>query len=485
MNSWHRAIAFLRRLYASAFRGLTGSVFVLVGANVFAQAIMVGFIPILTRLYGPSDFGVFTAYVALISILAVGVALRYDLAIPLASDEKEAINLATFAVFLAVTMSLAVGVGLLWGGHKIAPLLGLPEQDLWLIPVGLLLTGLQQIFVYWVSFKRNFGFLSANRVLQALLQGVLQVVLSSFAALGLMLGFALGRGLGVGALFQSIFLGRKVLRPAMWCQIACRYKHFPLFNLPAAFLDTIGLQLVPLMFTKLFSVDHTGYYGLAARVVAFPSVLVGQAVAQVFYPEASRQKDQQHVLASLVSSIATVLLRLGGPVFGWLYLCSPVAFVWIFGKEWQEAGVYASYLSLWLFLNFVSSPLSSIPLVKGQQRNALYFTAYEVALRLMGVWIGGYLQDPRLAILGYSMAGFIISLVYLIWIFRLVGASFFYWASSNANWLLAFSLLVVGLLALRSKAGEWVFFISSTVGMVGMGLLGLVSWLKWRTQGYA
>lgn len=468
-----------RNLYNKVFRGLRGSVFGLVGANALAQVLTIAFVPILTRLYGPADFGVLTTYVALVTILSVGIALRYEMAIPLASGEEEALNLAAFASFLVVIVSLILGFGLLlWVNLRVSSF-GLLEPYLWLIPVGLLLSGLQQVFVSWVSFLRQFRLLAVNRIVQSLLQGLLPIGLSPLGALGLLLGFALARVVGVGAMLRELLLRNKVLRPASWCQLARTYKSFPMFNLSAALLGTIGLQLVPLVFAKLFPVETAGFYGLANRVVALPSSLMGQAVAQVFYPEASRRKDQETGLRGLVASTSTALLYLSGPIFGWLYLSSPIVFVWIFGKEWAEAGVYASYLSLWLFFNFISSPLSTIPLVKGQQRRAFYFTVYEVVFRLAAVWSGGFLQDPRVSVLSYSLVGSAISLAYLVWIFRLVGWSFWSWVRSNVSWVAAFILLLLGPLALRSTVGDGVFLGAATVAM---GISALVGWRMWRLR---
>ena len=468
-----------RQLYSRLFDGLKGSVSALVGANVAAQALTIAFVPILTRLYGPADFGVLTTYMALTSILSIAIAFRYDVAIPLASEEREALNLAALASFVVLTLSLIMGFGLfLWGKMPLSST-GPLEPYLWLLPMGLFLSGLQQIFVFWVSFMRRFQLLATNRILQSLLQGLLQVGLSPFGALGLLLGFVLSRLVGVVSLLRDLLIKREAWSPASWYQLARKYKSFPLLNMPAALLDAIGLQLVPLMFARLFPVEVAGFYGLAFRVVAFPSALLGQAVAQVFYPEASRRKDQEAALKMLVVSTSTVLLYLSGPVFGWLYLCSPIVFSWVFGKEWTEAGVYASYLSLWLFFNFISSPLSTVPLVKGQQRKAFYFTVYEVVFRLLAVWLGGYFQNPQISILSYSLVGSAISLVYLIWIFRLVGGSFWGWIRSNALWFLVVVFFLTSSAALRSAVGDGVFLSAATVGM---GLLALVGLRMWRLR---
>lgn len=471
---------FLARLEQWLSRGHFGAkVITLVNANVLAQGLSIIFIPVLTRLYDPADFGMLAAYTALISILAVGVAARYDIAIPLASKEPEAINLVALSLTIVVGLSLLTGI-LLWiWGQLFVFVLSMPQMEayLWLLPFGLLLTGVQQIFTSWASYRHNVQALARVRISQVLGQNFIQIVLSSLGAAGLLLGFALSRLAGSIALIRDVICQVSQIRPSSWWALAYKFRAFPVFNVWAALLDTVGLQMVPLLFAKLFSTDVAGFYGLAARVVALPGFLVGQAVGQVFYPEASRQRGRPEALAKLVASSATALLRLGAPIFGLFFLCAPTLFGLVFGAQWYEAGEYARYLSLWLLLNFVSSPLSSFVLVAGKQRAALFFTMYEVALRLFAVWGGAALANPRLSVIFYALAGVIISGVYIGWVFRLAEVNFLYWLKSNIGYFGLFLLLILAIFVLRPLVSEGVFMV---VAFSGMGLLMVISWPSLR-----
>ena len=61
------------------------------GATI-AQIIPVLVSPVITRLYGPADFGLLAVFTSITSIIAVIVCLRYESAIVLASSDEEAAN---------------------------------------------------------------------------------------------------------------------------------------------------------------------------------------------------------------------------------------------------------------------------------------------------------------------------------------------------------------------------------------------------------
>ncbi|MBK6912263.1 MAG: hypothetical protein IPH11_00740 [Ignavibacteriales bacterium] len=52
----------------------------------------------------------------------------------------------------------------------------------------------------------------------------------------------------------------------------------------------------------------------------------------------------------------------------------PQIFAFVFGERWREAGVYSQYLTPWLLMNFVLSPISSVPMILGQTKKIFFIT---------------------------------------------------------------------------------------------------------------
>src|SRR5690625_3611188 len=76
------------------------SVSVLMSGTIISQIAIVLITPILTRIYGPEEFGLYAIYTALLYTLTIISSLHYESAIPLSKNDKDAIN--TLGVALVV-----------------------------------------------------------------------------------------------------------------------------------------------------------------------------------------------------------------------------------------------------------------------------------------------------------------------------------------------------------------------------------------------
>ena len=103
---------------------LRRGVAVLVGGTTIAQGIIVLTSPILTRLYTPSQVGVYAVATSLLSILIVVSCLRYESAIPLPEDDVAAANALALSLVTTLGMSLAAGIALWIAGPPLLAFFG-------------------------------------------------------------------------------------------------------------------------------------------------------------------------------------------------------------------------------------------------------------------------------------------------------------------------------------------------------------------------
>jgi O-antigen/teichoic acid export membrane protein len=80
----------------------------------------------------------------------------------------------------------------------------------------------------------------------------------------------------------------------------------------------------------------------------------------------------------------------------------------IFGQEWTEAGVYAQILSIWAFVWFISSPLSTIYVVMEKQQFGLQYNIVNFSTRLLSLTIGGFLGSARIALILFAASGILV-----------------------------------------------------------------------------
>ena len=67
-------------------------------ANGFAQVVTFAIMPLLTRHYSDADFGFWSLFIAIASLITIGSAFRYDLGILLPSSVKDVIRMTVISV---------------------------------------------------------------------------------------------------------------------------------------------------------------------------------------------------------------------------------------------------------------------------------------------------------------------------------------------------------------------------------------------------
>jgi lipopolysaccharide exporter len=160
--------------------GFLADVVVLAGGTAFSQALLFLATPLITRLYEPADFGVWSLIRSLGSIAAVVACWRYELSIVLPKQDKEAANMFAASVLIAIAMSGLLLLIVSLFGIQVAQLLSTTEilPWLWVLPLMLLLTGIYQAGNYWSTRKNQFSRLAISRIVQSIVLVSVQIGLA-------------------------------------------------------------------------------------------------------------------------------------------------------------------------------------------------------------------------------------------------------------------------------------------------------------------
>ncbi len=391
------------------------SVVTLASGTAMAQLLLAIAMPVLTRLYTPTDYGSLAVYASTLTVLLVIASLRYEVAIPLPEDESTAASLLvlTFALLTGMTTILSLVIWL--GGDAFVTTLKVPalRPYLWLMPVGFFGAGTYQALSYWAIRRSAFTRIARTKLSQGVGQVVTQVALgiARAGAPGLLIGDVIGRvagGGGLALLAMRDHPARLVSRASL-IAAARRYQRFPLLTTWSGLLNIGSLQLPSLMFAASFGAAAAGLYALSYKMLVLPTMLVGQAVGQVFLSRAATVAREPERLRRLTERTALVLFACGLPIFAAIALGGPRLFAIVMGSRWEEAGRYAQVLAPWFVVWIVSSPLSGLLNVREWQGSALAFSTFEFALRLGSLVIGARRGSPLLAVALLSASGVIIS----------------------------------------------------------------------------
>lgn len=410
-----------------------GDVLKLVGGTTLAQAITILVAPLLARLYSPDVFGTQAVLVSMVGILTSVVCLRYEFAILLPKDDKDAANVAATAFLSALLTSSIAALILLPNRDWVAKMLRAPNLPplIWLAPIALLEQGIFHTMNYWNSRTKHFGRLSIARVAASATTSAFQLGL---ATLGRATSASFAGAWIAGTSVFTGMLSLQVLRETWplfrrsitWKQILTsliRYRKFPLIDAWGGLINTISWQLPTLMLSAFFSQTIAGYYSLSNRIILLPMTLIGGAIAQVFFQRSAELRHKSEVLVNTVETVFRRLVALGFFPALLLTVAGQELFTVVFGADWIEAGKYAQILGPWMFFLFISSPLSNLFAVLEHQELALIMHSTILITRVCALVIGGLSKNIYLALGIWSGTGIMVYGGLSLWNLHLAGAS--------------------------------------------------------------
>ena len=185
---------FFRRLHRSEFVRNVGT---LMTGTAIAQAVPILVSPILSRLYSPDDFGVLALFMAISIVISVIATGRYELAIMLPEEKKDAHNVLALSIILTTFTSLITFILVLFLKGFIASFFDDPGIENWLyfIPLVVFFTGVFNTFNYWSTRQKTFKRNAAGRIAQStVMVGTnLGLGVARYGAIGLIAGYIFGQ----------------------------------------------------------------------------------------------------------------------------------------------------------------------------------------------------------------------------------------------------------------------------------------------------
>ena len=396
--------------------------------SVFSQLIPIAIAPVLTRYYSPENYGALAIFVSIASLISIISTMRYEISVALPKKDEDAINIVVLSIIINLIISFCSLIIFLFFHKNIAYLLKIDELSVWLlfIPLFVIFSGAFQILNYWCIRFGFFKKLSISRIIQALTGSGTNLILgvNNFGAPGLIFGLLAGQFVSFISLFFQNLKGLKnrikfVTKINIISQMKI-YKEFPIVNSVQAIMDVLRDSLIILLISNLFNSQILGLYTFTLRILKVPSTFIGMAVSQVFLQKAKDLFNNGENLNGIVLKIMTRLILFALPVFLVIFILSPFLFGIIFGEKWNGVGFYTRILTPWIFMNFVVSPLSQIPIIVGKQRQVLGLGFIGSLLMIISILFGKILFEgiiPGLIFL--SVSQFIFLSFVLLWIYKI------------------------------------------------------------------
>jgi lipopolysaccharide exporter len=384
------------------------SVLLVGGASALGQGALILASPILARLYTPEAFGLLAVYAGLISVLLAVSSLRFDMAIPIASDAEEAIYLLLLGVLIAFGFSVILMLVVVLWGEQLASFFGARGLTpfLWLLPVALFVASVSQAASSWAVYQRTFNALGRMRAIQGLAQAMSQAVLGALRVgpVGLIIGDLAGRAVGTELLFRPLVAAVRSTR----IDLATMRLHarerwgFARVMTVASLLNGLALQVPFLLIPVLFDLESAGRFYLAYRMLILPASLVAAGVSQVFFGEASSRRGDPQRLHDLALNAAISLLVFAIPTYTLVAVAGSDMIELLFGPQWTTSGLFVQIMAPSLILWSVASPISALLLVGQRERESLLFTSVELVLKAGSLMVGAAAHSLLVGIVALS-----------------------------------------------------------------------------------
>lgn len=354
----------LKRLSSSSF--LKNSSILALGTGL-AFAIAFLFQPLLTRIYTPEEFGLFSVYTSVFGILVSISSFRYDTAIIVTKTKQEGFNLTVVSIVLAFIFSIVLFPAFLIFDNEIVSLVGVDsENTLWLyfIPLSVFLFSSYRSINTLLTRNKKFKASSINKIVRRSSEGVMQLFFGKLTiSYGLIYGGLIGDLLNNISGFIQLRIKRntiKLITIQKLKEVMIRYKSYPIMGTIPYFLNTISLLIPVLIFNRLFNQEDTGQLGLSLNVLSIPISLISMSFSQVLSQDLARKKNNNSPILKFIVKVSLGLFVLATIGVIIIYFFSVPLFTFVFGNEWVVAAKISSVMVFALGIKFIVSPLSVI-----------------------------------------------------------------------------------------------------------------------------
>lgn len=383
----------------------------MLSGNTVSQAIPFVIAPFISRIFTPQEFAIQANFLAIVGLIGIVSAGRYELAVVLPKEERKAQAIFKLCLWIIPAVS-ALSLLLFVFKNQISDFyndLELPKYMIFVAPA-ILFTGLYNLLFNWNIRQRKFNNVSLSRITQSLFGNLMYLAFGYLAwgIKGLIFGWFIGQILSTVILMIPTVKNWKKepnISPKEIKEMAVKHKDFPLINSLHAFTDIFATQFfIFWLITNNYGMLALGLFSMMNRYLRAPIQLVTGAVSQIYYKEASECANNGTSAIPIIKKTLKICLLFALPFSIVILIWGPQLFSLYLGSPWREAGEYARIMIPALFTNFIFGPISITPVIFNKQKLAFIFSLLGYGLSLGIIATSSYLgYSFTTGLWGYSI----------------------------------------------------------------------------------
>lgn len=367
--------------------------------------------PVLSRIYTPTEFGHLALFLSVVSILITVSCLRYEGAIQVVDDPE--VDAMAWTALLSAAFLFLITIAFL--------LTGIPQQrieSLWILGNDSKWVPAAALCGAMVLIGSNITMREGRYVRNAAIRSAQSVIFVCFAIAASGLGLLIANVLasivvGLGVCLYLIIVIRKI--PFLEItKTAKKYLEYPMLVAPTSLLDAAALTLPVLFISGSYGFESTGHYTQIQRLIGAPILMAGIVVGQLFMKRSGELFRSGHSSRRLlwksvgILSVAAIAMLIGLATFG------EVACRAILGDAWRVDTKFLLIVMTPLLFRAVVSPITPITLTHGRIRVGTLWQIYYFASTYLGLLYAARTMNFENFLIFYAIIEIVAYSLYLI-----------------------------------------------------------------------
>jgi len=413
-------------------KSFLGNVLKIASGTLLAQSLGYLFLPFITRLYTPENFGEFGIFMAMFGLISPLLGGKFEVALVLEKDKIQKMNLYLLSAIITLFISVISFLVFFFFRDIIISFfsLAINKNLLVILPFSLLLYGLYQANRFLLISNNSFGKISKTIILEKIVTIGSKLILGLFkpSSLGLIISDILAKIAAVFyttlviikyRLYVSLF---KYFYKDEVVKLIKKYKKFPTYELMGDWFNSISNNIPLLIMAFFFNNNIIGFYIFSNSTLKQIIALTSQNFGSVYYKKVSEISEIERKPFTL--KLIKQLSVFGILPFVIIAIGAPEIFSFFFSEKWYTAGLYAQIMSPYLFLIFLLKPINSLYRVYDCQDKSLFFNIINFILSCLAVIVGGLTKNDTHTIILISISGVLIYGYRYFWILNKMKITF-------------------------------------------------------------
>ncbi|MFK5957952.1 MAG: oligosaccharide flippase family protein [Lutibacter sp.] len=343
----------------------------------------------LAKIYGSEAYGVFGVFLSISSILMIINTLQLENGVITAKTEDESKNLMNSLFIISFFLALIIFLSY----NFITYLLNFSDSYSAIVNISIaasIALSYNKIHESFLTFRKKFKPISTKKILTVVFNILFQLILFlKFKLMGLVYGATISSILVCIYYFQKNLKYLKPIKFKALKENVLQHKSIIKFILPSTLINSLAVNLIPILIVTFFSLKDSGVYTLSLKIVATPLFLISSSISQVYYQKSA--KIFQYSKEKLYDLTKKIVFANVGLMLLFLIVINTIGIYlleFLLPKNWENLRLFIGILSFLILARSSFNPISNIIIVLNKNKISLLFNLYLLCVNLLGIYIG-------------------------------------------------------------------------------------------------